>query len=136
VTPRYVPLDKLASLEGAEDAERVSMPFHLDETRAPVTVEISLDAGFPLASVESTTHAIRVEPWRPTGRPEDASPLGGGAQSAHLGDHIQTNRARVTLADGVVPADRDLELAWTPPSAPSRPPRCSPKSATAARTRW
>jgi Ca-activated chloride channel family protein len=90
VTPRYMPLDKLASLEGAEDAERISMPFHLDESRAPVIVEIALDAGFPLASVESTTHAIRVEP------------------------DIQSHRARVTLADGFVPADRDLELAWTP----------------------
>jgi len=57
VTPRYMPLDKLASLEDAEDAERVSMPFHLDETRAPVTVEVSLDAGFPLAIVESFDHA-------------------------------------------------------------------------------
>jgi Ca-activated chloride channel family protein len=90
VTPRYVRLDRLASLDGIDDAERISMPFHLDETRAPVSVEVELDAGFPLASVESTTHAIRVEP--------DAS----------------SNRARVTLADGVAPADRDLELAWTP----------------------
>ena len=55
VTPRYVPLDKLASLDGAEDAERVSMPFHPTRRAPRSPSRSSLDAGFPLASVESTT---------------------------------------------------------------------------------
>ncbi|MEO8486384.1 MAG: marine proteobacterial sortase target protein [Betaproteobacteria bacterium] len=98
ITPRYLPADRPAAASGAfetdptpgdADNALVVAPFHLDESRAPVTIEVTLDAGFPLASVESASHAIRVE---------------RGA------DH----KARVTLADDVVPADRDLELAWKP----------------------
>jgi Ca-activated chloride channel family protein len=105
VTPRYVPGGALAAAEpasdtmpdtvsdtassGVDDAERIAAPFMLDEALAPVTFAMTLDAGFPLSSVESASHAIRVE------RGDDG-------------------RAEVALADDVVPADRDLQLAWTP----------------------
>jgi len=73
------------------DASRIVAPFALpgDGATAPVTMSITIDAGFPLAAVESTTHAIDV-------------------------DTLADGRVHVALADGVVPADRDLELAWTP----------------------
>ncbi len=102
VTPRYVPGAPVASSEGAEgtdtfatdavpDAGRIGAPFAVpdDGQVAPVTLAVTIDAGFPLAAVESTSHAIDV---------------------ARLPD----GRTLVELADGVVPADRDLELAWTP----------------------
>lgn len=96
VTPRYVPDDRLAAASGTDewdastvDAARSVAPFTVDADVAPVTFALSLDAGFPLESIESTSHAIRV-------------------------DRAVDGRAEVTLADDVVPADRDLELAWTP----------------------
>ena len=98
ITPRYVPGGRLAAASitdeqdpaaSVEDAERILAPFELDPARAPVTFALTLDAGFPLASIESTSHAITVE-------------------------HASDGRAEVTLADEEVPADRDLELAWTP----------------------
>ena len=72
---------------------------------------MTIDAGFPLASVESTTHAIHVE-------------HGSGAEGLRI------------ARDGVVPADRDLELAWKPAvgAEPARP--CSPSASTGTRTRW
>jgi Ca-activated chloride channel family protein len=88
ITPRYFPPQHLAALTGLDDAERVGAPFHLDDGRAPVTIDVDLDAGFPLESVESTTHAIAVE--------------------------RDGRRARIAFADGSVPADRDLEIAWKP----------------------
>ena len=96
ITPRYVPGGQLASRSdghdpaaSVDDAAAIVAPFTLDETIAPVTFAMTLDAGFPLASVESTSHSIRVEP---------------------LGD----GRTEVTLADEGMAADRDLTLAWTP----------------------
>ena len=102
VTPRYVPgalvaspeiagdVDPLAT-DAVPDADRVAAPFAIpgDGQVAPVTLAVAIDAGFPLAVVESTSHAIDV------GRLPDG-------------------RTLVELADGVVPADRDLELAWKP----------------------
>ncbi len=61
----------------------------------PVAVTVRLQAGFAVGAVRSATHAIRVTETGPEAR-------------------------TVTLADGVVPADRDLELTWEP--APSRVP--------------
>jgi Ca-activated chloride channel homolog len=55
----------------------------------PVTLHVSVDAGFPLAEITSASHAIDV---------------------ADDGAH----RYDVTLADDIVAADRDFELAWTP----------------------
>jgi len=98
VTPRYVPNAQVASvdLERAGeptivDAEVVSAPFALPGSGqvAPVVVEATIDAGFELERIESGTHAIRTTT-------------------------LEDGRTVVRLADGVVQADRDLELAWTP----------------------
>ena len=55
----------------------------------PVSLHVGVDAGFPLTLVKSASHRIDVK--------EDV---------AHHYD--------VTLADDIVAADRDFELAWTP----------------------
>jgi Ca-activated chloride channel family protein len=55
----------------------------------PVGLRVDLAAGFPLASVESPTHEIRI-----------AEGAGG--------------RSTVTLADDLVPSDRDFVLEWRP----------------------
>jgi Ca-activated chloride channel homolog len=58
----------------------------------PVRLSVELDPGIPLAAVESPYHAIRTT-------------------RTHGG------RYEIALADEVVPADRDFELAWRPVTA-------------------
>ena len=74
------------------DRARIAPPV-LDPSAAapvnPVAVTVRLQAGFPVGSVESGTHAVHVEASGPATR-------------------------RITLAEGVVPADRDFELTWSP----------------------
>jgi Ca-activated chloride channel family protein len=84
VGPRYVPA-------AAGDAGRITPPVQRSGVGLlnPVTLRIALDPGLPVTDIESPHHAIR------------AVPLGGEAHE-------------VTLADGVVPADRDFELTWRP----------------------
>ncbi|MGU3538986.1 marine proteobacterial sortase target protein [Methylobacterium sp. A54F] len=106
VAPRYHPAPSPvgpASLDGAAhdpvpDRARISPPV-LDPATAlpvnPVAVTVRLRAGFALGAVRSATHAIHV---------------------TEAGPELRT----VTLAEGVVPADRDLELTWEP--VPSRAP--------------
>jgi Ca-activated chloride channel family protein len=109
ITPRYIPAgsndapdDVTAAGEGAgagtavpttavPDADRITPPVVVPGSGAvnPVAIEIDLDAGFPLAHLASTYHDVRIE---------------------DRGGH----RYRLTLSDGVVPASRDFELAWTP----------------------
>jgi len=90
VGPRYVPPRTLAATGGRADAEAVTAPL-LDPRAAgpqnPVSIEIHLQPGFPLANLASPYHRIRSEP----------APGGGRV---------------VRLADGEVPADRDFELRW------------------------
>lgn len=109
VAPRYnpapAPVDAV-SLDGVAgeardpvpDRARISPPVldpALSSPTNPVAVTVRLQAGFPVGDVRSATHAIRVTETGPEAR-------------------------TVTLADGVVPADRDLELTWAP--VPSRVP--------------
>jgi Ca-activated chloride channel family protein len=61
----------------------------LDPRSRPVDLVAEIDAGVPLAKVESSTHRIRV--LRAAGA-----------------------AVEVRLEGGVTPADRDLELVWTP----------------------
>ena len=105
ITPRYIPglaLAETATDAGAgsgtvaptdavPDADRITPPVVVPGTGAvnPVAIDVELNAGFPLARLASTYHAVRIE-----------------ERSGH--------RYHVTLADGVVPAARDFELAWTP----------------------
>ncbi|KAB1073587.1 marine proteobacterial sortase target protein [Methylobacterium planeticum] len=105
VAPRYHPAPPAVGFAaigtGADrvpDRARISPPV-LDPSRSaplnPVAVTVRLEAGFAIGAVRSATHPIRVEETGPQGR-------------------------RITLAEGVVPADRDFELTWEP--APSRTP--------------
>lgn len=99
VAPRYLP--PLRALMVADDGAitvsdpvpdraRVAPPIRhpLMGKDNPVTLSVALDAGFPLESIDSDSHAIVAE----------------GADG----------RRRIALADGRAPADRDFELHWTP----------------------
>jgi len=103
ITPRYIPQDvgfQLASTGSARnssvpDAQRITPPMMLPEgepeesLRLPVTIHAELDAGFELGEVASLYHATLVE---------------------HLGE----GRARISLANGAIPANRDFVLSWRP----------------------
>jgi Ca-activated chloride channel homolog len=100
VGPRYIPGVPIPGTSGTgwapdsdavPDASRITPPV-AHPTRGPinpVTLRVELDAGVPLAAVESASHAIHT------------TPLSGG-------------RWEIELQQGSVPADRDFELAWTP----------------------
>ena len=94
ITPRYVP-GVGGEHDGAPgaavpDAARIVQPVAhpADGAINPVTLDLDIDAGFPLARVASTYHRVRVEE-----RPG--------------------NRYHVAL-DGPVPAARDFELVYAP----------------------
>jgi len=98
ITPRYIPGTATEakamgigwSQVTAEvpDADRITPPF-VPARDGPVSITIDMNAGFPLANVASSYHAVDVEE-----RPG--------------------NRYRIVLSDGHVPAARDFELVWTP----------------------
>jgi Ca-activated chloride channel family protein len=101
VTPRYSPG---AAVEGdvsalamnqprVADAARITPPTALDGSGPLFDVWLELDAGMPLASLDSPTHEIEVE-------------------------HSTERDHSVRLSDGPVLADRDFRLRWRPePSA-------------------
>lgn len=101
VTPRYIPGAPIAATGDGTgwspatrqvlDADRITPPVadRRDGYVNPVAIAIDLEAGFPLASLASAYHPMRIE----------ESP---------------GHRFRLTLADGPIPAARDFELAWTP----------------------
>ncbi|MHC2001901.1 marine proteobacterial sortase target protein [Methylobacterium sp. CM6241] len=108
VAPRYNPAPPALDLVSARDEtasdpvpdrDRITAPV-LDPSLAapvnPVGITVRLQAGFPLGMVRSATHPLHVDETGPESR-------------------------RVTLADGVAPADRDFELTWEP--VPSMEPR-------------
>ena len=92
LVPRFTPdavgehdaLDVPAVLRNAEDSA-IDLGLAYEPN---VSISVDLDAGLPLASVTSPSHAIEVEP------------AGRGY--------------RVRLANLVEPSDRDFELRWTP----------------------
>ncbi len=100
VAPRYNPQPVVQLVNFGEggwavndpvpDRERIESPIldprKTDGTHNPVTLEVSLDAGFPLAKVSSPHHPVNIE--------------------------REANTAIVRL-DGPVPANRDFELIWT-----------------------
>ena len=101
VSPRYIAGDasvvgvpgtgSAANTDRVPDAERITPPV-IDPSQGktnPVTLTVTLNAGFPLAEVLSPYHPIDVV---------------AGAD----------DRYHVMLADGAVPADRDFELVWKP----------------------
>jgi Ca-activated chloride channel family protein len=80
------------STDPVPDRDRIT-PTVLDPTQNapvnPTSITVRLQAGFPLGEVKSQHHAIKTE------TPDDSTRI-------------------ITLADGVVPADRDFELTWKP----------------------
>ncbi|MEE2981413.1 MAG: marine proteobacterial sortase target protein [Pseudomonadota bacterium] len=101
VGPRYIPGPiqtvalggdgwSLASVR-VPDAGRITSPvIHPDLVDInPVRLSVTIDAGFPLAAIDSPFHTVTV------GEREDGV-------------------ATVSLTEGVVPANRDFELVWTP----------------------
>ncbi len=101
ITPRYIPgAPVLASNEGTgwamptdvvTDADRITPPvLHPSQGKVnPVVLTVDLHAGMRLAKIDSSYHSITTEEG-------------------------PNHRYLVTLAEGVVPADRDFELAWSP----------------------
>jgi len=106
VGPRFSPpaeVVKLATADGGTmpvvldpvlDRHLISPPLMApkDEPteylRLPVSIEINLEAGFDVANISSPYHDISV-------------------------DRIDADSARITLAAGEVPANRDFQLKWT-----------------------
>ena len=101
VGPRYNPdpqiltaslgEDGWAVMDPVADRDRISPPVlnpKLGPTN-PLTLNISLDAGFPIGRLESAYH------------PMDT-------------DWSGTSAANLTLSAGSVPANRDFELTWSP----------------------
>ena len=106
VGPRFIPgTPQVTSYSGTgwsldtdavPDASQITPPVKLAGTsvpaeadRNPVSIDIWLDAGFPLTSLDSLYHAIDIQ---------------------ELEDGIQ----HITLADDSVRADRDFVLEWVP----------------------
>ena len=98
LTPRYIPDGgdfQMVSTESPSvpDASRITppvMPASLeprDQLRLPVTITADLDAGYALGEIASLYHATLVE------RQSDGT-------------------ARISLADGPIPASRDFVLTW------------------------
>lgn len=95
VGPRYVPPRTLASRAAITDAAAVTAPI-LDPKHGPinpVTLEIRLRPGFPIAGLASPSHPIAVE--------------------------ADGETRIVRLAGGPVPADRDFVLGWRSAAADS-----------------
>jgi Ca-activated chloride channel family protein len=106
VVPRYNPAPIVQSVDlraggsgwgaanndSVPDRDRISPPL-LDPAQEapvnPVRITVRLQAGFALGEVTSPHHPVKVE------SPDATTRI-------------------VTLADGVVPADRDFELTWKP----------------------
>ena len=75
--------------DAVPDASRITPPFYQSSDAAnPVTIQISLNTGFPINQISSPYHAIH------TARPG-------------------IGQAIVKLAQGTVPANRDFNLVWT-----------------------
>jgi Ca-activated chloride channel family protein len=104
VAPRYTPRGPVRMVntpgDGAPPIPRPGHPLpkspvlHPDQGKTnPIQIQVLLDAGVRLAALESPHHTITASDWK-------------------------DGQSKITLADGVKPADRDFELIWTPvPSA-------------------
>lgn len=99
VGPRYIPgapdgaptgHGTASPTDQVADAGRITPPVpHPDQGAInPVSLRVELDAGVPLAAVDSPYHAVKI-------------------------DAPHANRRVVALAEGTTPANRDFELTWT-----------------------
>lgn len=89
IGPRYIPGGPLRVADAWRITPPVMRPGTEGERTNPVAIRVALDAGVPLAGVESAHHRIEVR------APSDA-------------------RREIVLADGTTPANRDFELSWSP----------------------
>jgi len=89
VGPRYVPAGPMLVADANRITPPVMKPGTEDGRMNPLSLRVELDAGVPLAAVESHYHRVLIEEPSPS-------------------------RREVRLADGAVPANRDFELAWVP----------------------
>jgi len=103
ITPRYIPGDPLVVEEEitqfdgtgwaldtnqVPDASRITPPVLTEHQKGyPVSVNVTINSGFKLATIESRYHAISTE-------------------------ENEWNRTVVTLVDEALYADRDFELVW------------------------
>ncbi len=90
VGPRYI---STAAVPVVADAHRITPPVMRPGTEGertnPVSIRVTLDAGVPLATVESAYHPIDVK-------------------------ERDDSRREIVLADAATPGDRDFELTWVP----------------------
>jgi Ca-activated chloride channel family protein len=100
VGPRYIPGSPVAASKGTgwapdttrvSDASRITPPVLHPRNGPinPVSLRVELDAGVPLASVESPYHRVNTRV-------------------------VDYRKQVIDLEQGTVPANRDFELAWTP----------------------
>jgi len=104
VAPRFSPAAQTLQIASASgpttavldpvlDRHRISPPLlppknePSDYVRLPVSININLEAGFDIADIKSPYHTIDI-------------------------DTIDEDSAKIRLADGAVPADRDFKLTW------------------------
>lgn len=87
--PRYIPAGPMRVADAPRIRPPVMRPGAENGRVNPVSIRVALDAGVPLAAVESPYHRVHVE---------EPSP----------------GRREITLSEGAVPADRDFMLAWAP----------------------
>jgi len=93
VGPRYIPAASLQVADAMRVTPPVMQPGTEGERTNPVAIQVMLDAGVPLAAIESAHHRIEVK------APSDS-------------------RREIVLAGGTTPANRDFELSWSPRPAP------------------
>jgi Ca-activated chloride channel family protein len=89
VGPRYVPAGPMLVADAGRISPPVMRPGTENGRTNAVSLRIELDAGVPLAALESRYHAVHVQEPAP-------------------------ERREVSLSEGSVPAQRDFELAWAP----------------------
>jgi Ca-activated chloride channel family protein len=89
VGPRYIPAAPLQVADAMRITPPVMRPGTEGERTNPVAIRVVLDAGVPLAAVESPNHRIEVKA-------------------------LSDSRREIALAGGTTPANRDFELAWSP----------------------
>jgi len=106
ITPRYIPGFKqpvkpvsenisfsgygwASNTQQVKDAARITPPLHSGPDKInPVSLNINLDAGFPVQNLISRYHRIVKQQ--------------------------NNNTINIKLADGITPSDRDFELVWSP----------------------
>ena len=92
ITPRYTPGASAASEDGAPEPVAAGTPEKVSGATQSVAIQVDLDPGFALASVQSLYHAVTETPTA-SGR-------------------------RISFNASEAPADRDFELTWKPQLAP------------------